>query len=215
MLYAFVHPFLFFVSNKITKCYHKSSLVVNIINHTLLSCYATLVYLEVESKYDIDVYNFSNPRVILCGDWLLIYFIYDLIVMHFFTGINSLVYIVHHVIAIMLIKALSMSGFYHYYLPIICMFEISSIPLNIRYLLRRNFVPKNSWKMITTKALFIITFIYVRIIFGGQHVYDIAVQLGIVNNWFDGFIIICIIIFSIMHIVWLIGILLKIYKWKF
>lgn len=202
---------LFLTVNGILNCYTKSSLTVNIINHIALSYYSLNVLLEIESG-EVSPREYF-PKAILCGQWLLSYMIYDLCVMWFLTKTRSVIYTIHHVSAIILLRMMVASGRFNDYYPIICLFELSSIPLNIRYLCRQYKVPKDKWFMKVNDVLFVITFIIMRMIVGGRYV---ARAWTMLNNKFfvDNFIRVIIILFIVLHFFWLYQIIKKISKPK-
>lgn len=209
MIYiSLLHHLLFLTLNSVLNCYTKSSLTVNIINHIALSYYSLNVLLEIESGEKEYL-----PKAILCGQWLMSYMIYDLCVMWFLTKTRSVIYTIHHVSAIVLIKLMIESGRFNDYYPVICLFEMSSIPLNIRYLCRQYNVPKDKWFMKVNDVLFVITFIVIRMIIGGSYVASAWIMLN--NDFFvDKFIRVIIILFGVLHFFWLYQIIKKISKPK-
>lgn len=198
-MFYLIHPFIFALANLNFNCYYKSSLVVNIINHTLLSIYSFIVY----SKKDA-----NDTEMLFCGEWLLSYMIYDLIVMLVLKKQKSFVYTVHHLFAIVLLHGLMATGRYYEYFPVICLFEVSSIPLNIRYLLRQYNVPNNSIIILMSEIVFIMLFIMIRFVFGGRHVAAVWSELDS-TNFFDMLLMIIITIFGMMHVYWLVSIINK------
>lgn len=201
------HPFIFFVINQKLKCYTKSSLAVNILNHFGLTYYAFIVYKSIQHEND----HHSDKKAVICGEWLLSYMVYDLLVMWMLTKTRNLVYTTHHVAAIALIQWMLNTGRYHYYFPVICMFEVSSIPLNLRYLLRQYDVPKTAPIMVMNDLMFALTFIGVRIVFGGRHVVNV---LKNIDSDEDSFLKVILATFGSLHIYWLSGMIFKLIKSK-
>lgn len=196
-MYYLIHPILYTALNIIMGCRVKASLLVNIINHTVISIYALWAY-------------FSNDmgNKVVCGELLLSYMIYDLARMLTTKKYNSCIFIVHHLATIGLLHGMFVTGRYHEYFPVICLFELSSVPLNCRYLLRQCGVPNNSRWITMSEMTFFVTFVLVRFIFGGRHVRDVWVQLDHTRT-FDVFMSLIIVMFVIMHLYWFVGIINK------
>lgn len=196
-MYYLIHPILYAALNIIVGCRVKSSLLVNILNHTFISVYSLWAH-------------FSNDMGdnVVCGELLLSYMIYDLARMLTTKKYNSYIFIVHHLATIGLLHGMFVTGRYHEYFPVICLFELSSVPLNCRYLLRQYGMPNNSRWIVMLEIWFFVTFVFVRFIFGGRHVSDVWVQLDYSNS-FDMFLSVVIVMFVVMHLYWVIGIINK------
>lgn len=201
----FLHPLFFIFVNYFLDSYTKTSLIVNIINHVGLTYYALQAFLEITT---IDDHHYSSTSVLMCGEWLLTYMIYDLCVIWVLTKTNSIIYTIHHVAAILLLHGMMVTGKYHYYFPVICMFEFSSIPLNIRYLLKQYNVSKESWLFRLNDVVFVVSFAFIRLLFGGRHVSNVW-QVLQYEDMFDIFLMIIVILFSTLHLYWGFGILKK------
>lgn len=184
-----------------------SSYVTNIISHTILSFMSILVFFVISDLEPIDIDRVGAYEV-FCGRWLVWYLVMDVAKM--FLGISKYdnVYAVHHVFAIVLVESIIRFEMLHYYLPVICIFEISSIPLNIRYALRH--VGTERASLIYTEFVFFILFVTVRLWFGFKKAFEaISMLIELENDkWvFIGIVVTTVAIFALLHVVWTVGIL--------
>lgn len=189
------------------------SFILNIISHSLVILYSLYAIYNHDNNMD-KIYDKSENSLIII-DHLQNYFAYDLLVMIYTTvfvrKINYLYYI-HH-ISVFLILEMLRDGFLHYYVPIIAMFELSSIPLNLRYLMLEI---KYSKKIIRkVEICFFVTFISIRCFYGMYYCYDIINLLLNENLKSKNHLYIPIGFFGLLfllHVTWIRGIYNKIKK---
>lgn len=197
-----------------------ASYVTNIINHSLLSLFSLFVYV---SSTDDDIYAAKSNTILelFCAQWLMMYFLFDLFRM--FTGIIKMqsIYVAHHLIGMSLLILIEHSGMLHRYIPVICLFEMSSVPLNIRYALLHTGKHKLSSQVIYSEIIFVISFIVVRWLFGFNKAYQVILKLHAIENKNRMEVVVAytitlvIMMFLLMHINWTFEIMYKLVKkWK-
>lgn len=188
----------------------------NILSHALLSTLAIGVYF---SSSDMEIKVDDAKFELFCGEWLKWYFVLDL--MRMLTGIIKLqgIYVAHHLFGISLITMIEHSGMLHRYIPVICLFEVSSVPLNVRYALLHIGRDKMSKQVIYSEIVFFVTFILVRWGFGFRRAYEIIVRLYEIeektrlekNVTITTSIV--VLMFLLMHVHWTFGIFKRVLKY--
>jgi hypothetical protein len=188
-----------------------ASFVTNICSHSILSFMSIYVYLTSTVEYN-DVFATGSSEV-FCAEWMFWYLCYDTgkLLMGVYDN-NSKLYYVHHILAMLLLDLIIRFEFLHHYLPVICMFEISSIPLNIRYALRYlDISDKNS----IVDVVFVMSFVMVRWCFGFYK----GVQALYVINTLEHehvaatFVVnVLLFVFFVIHVYWTILVFLKFKK---
>lgn len=193
-----------------------ASYVNNIISHSLLSTMA-LVTFTIAPDDDLKSQS-STEFELFCGDWLYWYFVLDMCRMAIgITEINS-IYVIHHIFGIILLITIEKSGMLHRYIPVICIFEASSIPLNVRYALLHTGKDKMSKNVIYSELAFFVSFIIVRWIFGFNKAYEVVHKLMSLENKtgvekaLTTSTTIIVLIFVSMHIYWTIGLVKRAVK---
>ena len=193
-----------------------ASYVTNVVSHALLSVFATSVYL---SAPDMELDSETATLELFCGKWLKWYFVLDLFRMT--VGIVRLqwIFVAHHLIGIALLVLIEHSGMLHRHIPVICLFEASSVPLNIRYALLHTGNDKLSSRVIYAEVVFFMSFILVRWGFGFNKAYDVLVQLHAIDdkNRLQTVVAftttIVLFMFFMMHVHWTIGIFKRVAKY--
>ena len=129
------------------------------------------------------------------------------------------VFVAHHLIGIALIILIEHSGMLHRYIPIICLFEVSSVPLNIRYALLHVGKDKLSRQVIYTEVAFFISFLMVRWVFGFRKAYHLIMTLHEIEekNHLESVVAftvtVVVLMFLLMHVHWTVGIFKRVVKY--
>lgn len=195
-----------------------TSYMTNIISHTFLSLLSMAVYMTSSLKHtDIDK---VGRLQIFCGEWLFWYLAYDMVKMFLkVTPDNDKIYYIHHIAAMTLVSILIHGQFLQHYLPVICMFEVSSVPLNVRYLLRYRGVDSVSNEIMYTELVFFITFFLFRWVFGFNKALEAVLMVNGMEHESATTIAMTVAVnavvltFFIMHVVWTVGISKKALKY--
>lgn len=153
-----------------------SSLLFNVVNHSALCSLAAFTFFKDRGLSDpwFGYSRFSMHKVVLV--WLKYFLAYDFVKMVLGRNKDFLMY-VHHVLAFYLFEILDAENFGLYYMPIIALFEVSSIPLNIREVLVRRNYPSEGNAVKITEAAFVISFLWVRLVFGFKHIAKAVISL--------------------------------------
>ena len=193
-----------------------ASYVTNTISHALLSMFSMGVYL---SAPDMELDSKTTELELFCGEWLKWYFVVDLGRMFVGTIRFQDIFVAHHLVGIALIVLIEHSGMLHRYIPVICLFEISSVPLNVRYALLHSGEPKMSRQVIFSEVAFFLSFIVVRWGFGFNKAYAVLMELHEIEdrNRLQTVVIytttIVLLLFLIMHVHWTFGIVKRVVKY--
>lgn len=196
-----------------------ASYVTNIVSHTILSTMSLAVLFTPISDMTPHDYDMIGEFEVVCGEWLKWYLVIDLFKM--LTGVllrYDSMYVLHHVFAITLVELIIRTGMLHYYLPVICIFEISSIPLNIRYALLH--VNGDRVHVLYTEIAFVVSFFVFRLLYGfskAKEAIDILLEIDnkTTEEWFVTVVVMVIVgVFIAMHAVWTVGIVQKVKKRK-
>lgn len=187
-----------------------ASYITNAINHTLLSTFSFVVYLRDTQNTELEL---------LCGEWIKWYFVLDLGRM--FVGIIKFqsVFVVHHLVGIVLVVLIEHSEMLHKYTPVICLFEISSVPLNVRYALLHIGEDKFSRRVIYSEVAFLLSFVFVRWGFGFNKAYDALIELHAIEDGdrLQTIVIytttLVLLLFLLLHIHWTFGIIKRAVKY--
>lgn len=184
-----------------------SSCITNIISHSLLTSMSLFTFFAMDvSPDDFDI---EDGWCVVCGNWLLWYLVYDLFRMILNIVPRDDIYVVHHLSAIVLMSVMLEYGMLHYYIPIICLFEASSVLLNVRYALLHT---GRTDYLLYVEAAFVVVFVFVRLIFGFGNVLNGCLLLWRVEEKTvtEFFVMIVVflstIIFMALHAFWMIGI---------
>lgn len=181
-----------------------ASYMTNIVSHSALSLMSIVIFTYSDLDKN-DIYQYGHGEV-WCGRWLQWYLLYDLTKM--FLGVlkNEPIFIIHHVVAFTLVEIIIRKNILHYYLPIICIFEISSIPLNMRIAMRH--VGATLADVLWVEVVFAILFVAVRVLFGFNKAYEALNILYNSDAEMVVFISLLFIVagFVILHAYWLVGI---------
>lgn len=195
-----------------------ASYMTNIISHCMLSIFAMTVYLT-SSLDNTDIRGVGNLEV-FCGEWLFWYLAYDMLKMVLKVTLdNNVIYYVHHVAAMTLLTIMIKGPFLHHYIPVICMFEMSSVPLNVRYALRYVGVDSLSKEILYTEMVFFVTFFFFRWVVGFKKAFEAIVMINSMEHesgWTVATIVatnVLVLAFFLMHVVWTAGIFKKVVKY--
>lgn len=184
-----------------------ASYLFNAVNHFMLTFYAFTIYRQPSE----DLYLSCDKSEFL-ATWLRDYILIDLVVMLIF-GSRDWIYYLHHILTWILMDTMR-DNFMHDVVPIVALFEVSSIPLNLRYFLLNEGYNKESNIVRYQEFLFIVSFFLFRFCFGSFHIYN-AVNLlnsSKVKLFWSQYILphATLILMMIFHFIWVKGILKKI-----
>lgn len=192
-----------------------SNYLVNIINHTLLSISALITFDSNDIKNTSDKINDHIELSEHLAFWLKQYLIYDILMM-MYTKSDRLDFYVHHCVSILFMTQVIENTFLQYYVPIFIMFEISSIPLNVRYFLLELNVPRENKWLKLSELLFSITFIFFRYFVGVYYILDAVYELEkqreiySFGNFFVPYYVLTF--FIVLHVYWLKKLVIKMKK---
>jgi hypothetical protein len=193
----------------LTTAFQTSCHTTGALFHMLL----VVLALWVHTTSDIDKLEGVGYYECLLGYLLIMYLLHDTSIILLFKPLtrSNKLYLLHHGAAIVLILTSIYGEVLNYYLPVICLFELSSIPLNLRYavLESRLFM---EWLPLL-EIVFVVLFVGVRIIWGGHKVSEATTLLAHSNNvTFTTTVVIyfLVLLFSTMHMYWLNNIVKKV-----
>lgn len=188
-----------------------ASYMTNIISHCMLSIVAMTVYLTSSLKHT-DIHGVGELEV-FCGEWLFWYLAYDMLKMFLKVTLdNSRIYYFHHIAAMFLLTIMIKGQFLQHYIPVICMFEVSSVPLNVRYALRYVGVDSLSKEILYTELVFLFTFVAFRWVFGFSKALEAVLMINRMehdNAWAVAMSVavnVVILAFFALHVAWTSGI---------
>jgi hypothetical protein len=139
--------------------------VVNIINHTGLVIASTLWLSIFDVNESVYSYNLWSETL---STWLVNYIFYDLIKLFILSEKRfNTSFLIHHVATMAFFSYLNRYTLLHCFIPILTMFELSSIPLNVTFWLKHNH-PEVNHLITLSKAIFAFTFVTVRLLWGGS-----------------------------------------------
>lgn len=176
--------------------------LVNISSHVMLVAKA----LNILHYNDLGTESYStfNKDIDTGLSMLLDYLLYDLIkyvVFLKFRGLTNDMFF-HHVGGFALFLYIRHNFLIHHVMPYLFLYEVSSIPLNLRYYLKKH--SPNSNLLLPVELAFLGSFVYFRWYLSFQKLYRSIVKLYYEQqHWFDfQFLFINFVVFAILNGIW-------------
>ena len=179
----------------------------NAFNHFALCVTAILCIAHDDEMSNVnDVLYDKIVFAELLSWWIKSYLIFDVIVM-ILTQNTKLEFYVHHAVCIVFFN-ITQTGYIHYYVPYIILFEVSSIPLNLRYFLLEIGVPKTHWLVLNFEQVFFVSFFIFRLLIGSICVVQSVIEINrrhlelhdFISHYVIPHLVLCITI--ILHVYW-------------
>ena len=129
------------------------------------------------------------------------YLIFDLIKMFFTKSISKWSFVLHHVVFSVFCIYMEQNTHLLKYAQLLCLFEISSIWLNLRDFIKYYFFRR----YLLLDILFVITFVYFRIFYGIPKLYNIFIECTEKNSSLTQECLILLSTFSVflfLHAIW-------------
>lgn len=128
------------------------------------------------------------------------YLFFDLIKMFFSNQLfNNKLFVIHHVFFGMFCYYWQHNDYFLQHTDVLCLFEVSSIFLNLKFFVRHYYFRRNLW----LDFLFASSFVYFRIFYGIPKLISIVADYPGKWEYFDIFIIFSAsLTFVVLHIIW-------------